>query len=116
MISFYDTPCYDDPLWKKVLKCFFKWLGILFLWFIGFIVFFLLLMTIPQPKYHYEYIDLDNNKGIAKECSYKFKEGKAGGQGSPVCTLADGTVKQVKEYKYIYEGEYKPIDEIFKGE
>lgn len=69
-------------------------------------------MTMPTIKYHYEYVDLDNNKGIAKECSYKFKEGRAGGQGSPVCELEDGTVRQVKEYKYIYDGEYKPIDDL----
>ena len=67
-----------------------------------------------ENKYHYEYIDLDNNNGIAKECSYKSKEYKSGGQGSTVCELEDGTIKQVKEYKYIYDGKYIPIKEIFE--
>lgn len=49
----------------------------------------------------YEYIDLDGNKGLAKECSYKFKENYSGGQGSPVCILEDETVIQVKQYKLI---------------
>ena len=28
--------------------------------------------------------------------------------------LEDGTIKQVKEYKYIYDGKYIPIKEIFE--
>ena len=59
---------------------------------------------------YYEYIDLDNNKGVAKYCSYKFKEryiilgGGSGGQGSPICELEDGTILQVKQYKE-YQGQ-----------
>lgn len=102
---------YYEEKWYIVLL---KWLGTLFLGFIVFIVFGLLLMTIPQNEYHYEYIDLDNNNGIAKECSYKFEGYKKGGQGSPVCILEDGTVKQVKEYKYIYEKTIVPIKDLFK--
>ena len=74
---------------------------------------FLLISCIPETRYHYEYIDIDNNKGIARECSYKFVGHKSGGQGSPVCELYDGTIKQVKEYKAIYDGTYQPIDEYF---
>lgn len=85
---------------------------------IGFtwILFTFIYMCFPQEKYHYEYIDLDNNKGIALECSYKFKGYKRGGQGSPICELDDGSIKQVKEYKHIYDGQYIPIKEIIKGE
>lgn len=92
----------------------FKWLRMLFLGFTFFIMFGLLCMCFPQNKYHYEYVDLDNNNGVAKECSYKFEKYKSGGQGSPVCELEDGTIKQVKEYKYIYDGKYIPIKEIFE--
>ena len=63
--------------------------------------------TTPQAFYilggYYEYIDLDNDKGKARYCSYKFEHIKAGGQGSPVCELYDGTIIQVKQYKYIKE-------------
>ena len=93
---------------------FLKWVGTIILGCIAFIIFGLLCLCFPQNKYHYEYIDLDNNNGIAKECSYKFKEYKSGGQGSIVCELEDGTIKQVKEYKYIYDGKYIPIKEIFE--
>lgn len=93
---------------------FLKWLGTMFLALIVLIVVLLIFMCFPQIQYHYEYIDLDDNKGIAKECSYKFEEIHRGGQGSPVCELEDGTIKQVKEYKYIYDGRVVPIKEIFK--
>ena len=72
-----------------------------FLVFIGFIMLILLMMCVPQEKY----------KGIAEVCSYKFEETRAGGQGSPVCTLYDGTIKQVKEYKKFYDGKIAPIRE-----
>lgn len=91
-----------------------KWIGLLFLSFIIIIIIFVSILSIPQNKYHYEYIDLDNNKGIAKECSYKFYSNRVGGQGSPVCELTDGTIKQVKEYKCIYEERIVPIKEIWK--
>ena len=93
---------------------FLKWIGTIILGCIAFIIFGLLCLCFPQNKYHYEYLDLDNNNGIAKECSYKFEEYKSGGQGSTVCELEDGTIKQVKEYKYIYDGKYIPIKEIFE--
>ena len=93
---------------------FLKWVGTIILGCIAFIIFGLLCLCFPQNKYHYEYIDLDNNNGIAKECSYKFEEYKSDGQGSTVCELEDGTIKQVKEYKYIYDGKYIPIKEIFE--
>ena len=93
---------------------FLKWIGTIILVCIAFIIFGLLCMCFPQNKYHYEYLDLDNNKGIAKDCSYKLEEYKSGGQGSTVCELEDGTIKQVKEYKYIYDGKYIPIKEIFE--
>ena len=93
---------------------FLKWIGTIILGCIAFIIFGLLCMCFPQTKFHYEYLDLDNNNGIAKECSYKFKEYKSGGQGSTVYELEDGTIKQVKEYKYIYDGKYIPIKEIFE--
>ena len=93
---------------------FLKWIGTIILGCIAFIIFGLLCLCSPQNKYHYEYLDLDNNNGIAKECSYKREEYKSGGQGSTVCELEDGTIKQVKEYKYIYDGKYIPIKEIFE--
>ena len=93
---------------------FLKWIGTIILGCIAFIIFGFICMCFPQTKYHYEYLDLDNNNGIAKECSYKFEEYKSDGQGSTVCELEDGTIKQVKEYKYIYDGKYIPIKEIFE--
>lgn len=101
---------YEEKWYITILK----WVGLMFLVFICLIILGLIISCFPQTKYHYEYIDLDNNKGVAKECSYKFKEMRRGGQGNPVCELADGTIKQVKEYKYIYDGEYIPIKEIFE--
>ena len=90
-----------------------KWLleKILYIvsWFIMFIIVVLIMMSIPITKHHYEYIDIDNNEGIAKECSYKFTGYKKGGQGSPVCELYDGTIIQVKQYKYIKDSECVPL-------
>lgn len=100
---------------KNLLLSFLELLGMAFLAFIGFIILILLMMCVPQEKYHYEYIDLDNNKGTAEECSYKFEEYRSGGQGSPVCVLYDGTVKQVKEYKWIYDDKVIPIRDLFKN-
>lgn len=65
------------------------------------IIVFIAVWGDTSEKYYYEYIDLDNNKGIAVDCSYKFVQGKAGGQGSPVCILPEGTVIQVKQYTKI---------------
>ena len=93
---------------------FLKWIGTIILGCIVFVMVVLINMCSPQNKYHYEFIDLDNNSGVAKECSYKFKTYRSGGQGSPVCELEDGTIKQVKEYKYVYDGEYIQIKEIFE--
>lgn len=93
-----------------------KWLGLLILGFIGFIILCLIILCIPQTKYHYEYIDLDNNNGIAKECSYRFNNTFSGGQGSPICELEDETIKQVKEYKYIFDGKEVPIKELLEKE
>ena len=45
------------------------------------------------PINYYEYVDLADNKGIAKTCeSYK---------GGLLCKLEDETVVQVKQYKAI---------------
>lgn len=104
---------YYKEKWYIILL---KWLGLMFLAFICLIILGLIISCFPQTQYHYEYIDLDNNKGVAKECSYKFEEIHRGGQGSPVCELEDGTIKQVKKYKYIYDGKVVPIKEIFKEE
>lgn len=101
---------YEEKWYITILK----WLGTLFLGIVFFIIFGLFCMCFPQAKYHYEFIDLDNDSGIAKECSYRFEDIARGGQGSPVCELEDGTIKQVKEYKYIYDGKYIPIKEIFE--
>lgn len=95
-----------------ILEC----IGVYLLGLVVLAVLALLLMCMPEEVYHYEYIDLDDVKGIAKECSYKFENSKNGGQGSPVCVLEDGTVKQVKEYKYIYEKTIVPIKEIIGGD
>ena len=103
----------DEEKWYIIIL---KWLGSIFLTFICLIILGLIISCFPKKQYHYEYIDLDNNKGVAKECSYKFEGYKKGGQGSPVCELEDGTVKQVKEYKYIYDGKVVPIKEVFKEE
>ena len=107
MFNYYEKKWYITIL---------NWLGLMFLAFICLIILGLIISCFPQIQYHYEYIDLDNNKGVAKECSYKFEEMRRGGQGSPVCELEDGTIKQVKEYKYIYDGKVVPIKEIFKEE
>ncbi len=107
MFNYYEEKWYITML---------KWLGLMFLAFICLIILGLIISCSPQTQYHYEYIDLDNNKDVAKECSYKFEGYKRGGQGSPVCELEDGTIKQVKEYKYIYDGKVVPIKEIFKKE
>lgn len=93
-----------------------KLICVYLLGFVALVVIVLILMCFPQEVYHYEYIDLDNIKGVAKECSYKFENSYNGGQGSPVCELSDGTVKQVKEYKYIYEKTIVPIKEIIGGD
>ena len=103
---------YDEKWYITILK----WLGFIFLAFICLIILGLIISCFPQTQYHYEYTDLDNNIGIAIECSYKFEKYAKGGQGSPVCELEDGTIKQVKEYKYIYDGKVVPIKEIFKEE
>ena len=89
-----------------------KWVGIIFLSIIIIIGFFFIVMFFPEERRYYAYTDLDNNKGIAIECSYWFAGYKRGGQGSPVCELEDGTVIQVKQYKLIKVEEYVPIKEI----
>ena len=66
------------------------------------LIIFIIALKQPAYSYHYEYVDLDNNKGTAVRCSYMSTNYK-GGQGSPVCELQDGTVKLVKEYKLISE-------------
>ena len=104
MIDYY----YEEKWYITLLK----FLGLMFLGFICLIILGLIISCFPQTQYHYEYTDLDNNKGVAKNCSYKFEGYKRGGQGSPVCELDDGTVKQVKEYKYIFDGKYVPIKEM----
>jgi hypothetical protein len=103
---------YEEKWYITILK----WLGSIFLAFICLIILGLIISCFPKKQYHYEYIDLDNNNGIAKNCSYKFENIGRGGQGSPICELEDGTVKQVKEYKYIFDGKAVPIKEIFKEE
>lgn len=65
------------PKWYELIL---KLLGTLFLGFIALMICGCFLLSIPQDEYHYEYIDLDNNKGIAKGCSYKFTKGRAGGK------------------------------------
>lgn len=62
----------------------------------------ILTMGVSVNHDYYQYMDLDGNTGIAKECSYRVYGYKAGGQGSPICELEDGTIKQVKEYKKYY--------------
>ena len=48
---------------------------------------------LEEPINYYEYVDLADNKGIAKTCeSYK---------GGLLCKLEDDTVVQVKQYKAI---------------
>lgn len=95
-----------------ILEC----IGVYLLGLVVLTILALLLLCMPEEVYHYDYIDLDNIKGIAKECSYKFENINKGGQGSPVCELNDGTIKQVKEYKYIYEKTVIPIKKIIGGD
>lgn len=45
---------------------FLKWIGTTILGCIAFVIFALIYMCFPQNKYHYEYVDLDNNNGVAK--------------------------------------------------
>ena len=54
-------------------------------------------------KTYYNYVDLDNNEGIAYECKYTDKSYKSGGMGTPICILEDGTIIAVKQYKFIKE-------------
>ncbi|MBR4672061.1 MAG: hypothetical protein IKO78_02525 [Bacilli bacterium] len=73
---------------------------------VGFTILGIILILVIYSGLHYippkyEYIDLDNNKGIAKNCSYSFENAFSGGQGSPVCELEDGTILQVKQYKEV---------------
>ena len=96
---------------SKILKIFFTI-------FIGcFIVFILIFvgMFSPSIKSYYEYVDFDNNRGIAEQCFYKSRKGLDGGQGSPICRLEDDTIKLVKEYKYIEEKGLSPIEELKLG-
>lgn len=78
-----------------------KYIKILLLIIINPII-FIIALNQPTYSYHYEYVDLDNNKGVAVRCSYMSTHYTAG-QGSPVCELQNGTVKLVKEYKLISE-------------
>ena len=50
----------------------------------------LVILAIVNENCNYEYIDADNNVAVAKYChsQYNFE-----------CTLEDGTIKLVKEYK-----------------
>ena len=96
--------------WLEILM----WIIKMIVSFIGICLVFLLIMCVPHTEYHYDYIDLDNIKGTAKECSYEFDTVFSGGQGSPVCELSDGTIKQVKEYKYVYERTIAPITDLLK--
>lgn len=100
----YDTEEFLGYIVKTFISCF-----LLLICF--FILMFVLSGFEPREIYHYEYIDLDNNKGIASSCSYKFKAGKAGGQGSPVCILKDGTTLQVKQYKRIVTDTCVPFED-----
>ena len=69
-------------------------------------VFFIICALIGSqyaPKYQYEYIDIDNNKGFAKACQFTDKSNlhRSGGQGTPICQLKDGTIIVVKQYKKV---------------
>lgn len=70
-----------------------------------FTVFSIIIILKYENRYnrYYEYVDLDNNEGIATYCSYSDKGVRSGGQGTPVCKLSDGTIVTVKRYKYIKE-------------
>lgn len=60
-------------------------------------VIFSFILVLKQPKYrqYYEYVDLDNNIGVASECSSY--------NGNLVCKLEDSTIKLVKECKLVKE-------------
>lgn len=60
-------------------------------------VIFSFILVLKQPKYrqYYEYVDFDNNTGVASECSYS--------NGNLICKLEDGTIKLVKECKLVKE-------------
>ena len=60
-------------------------------------VIFSFILVLKQPKYrqYYEYVDLDNNMGVASKCSSY--------SGNLVCKLEDGTIKLVKECKLVKE-------------
>lgn len=66
-----------------------------------FVLFVFIICIIRIEVSSYEYVDLDDNKGLAKKCFFETYRYHAGGQGSPVCILEDGTVIQVKQYKLI---------------
>ena len=83
--------------------------------FIGSVLIFIGMFS-PSIKSYYEYVDFDNNKGIAERCFYESHSGLGGGQGSPICRLEDGTIKLVKEYKYVEEKDLSPIEKLRLGE
>lgn len=60
-------------------------------------VIFSFILVLKQPKYeqYYEYVDLDNNTGVASKCSSY--------SGNLVCKLEDDTIKLVKECKLVKE-------------
>lgn len=53
----------------------------------------------PKEKY-YEYIDFQDEWGIATKCFYKSNDGQI---GTPICITKDGTVILVKLYKDMTE-------------
>ena len=73
------------------------------------IVFIVCIIRIEVSSY--EYVDLDDNKGLAKKCFFETYRYHAGGQGSPVCILEE--YNQSLEYDYTLE-EIESIED--KGE
>ena len=84
-----------------------KWIvTIILLILFGYLIIGSLIDIIQNPmNRHYEYIDLDNNKGIAEYCQYGATNNyyRNISIGNMICKLKDGTVLQVKQYREIVE-------------
>lgn len=58
-----------------------------------FFIYIVFVVCFSEHNGTYKYTDLDNNTGVAIDCSYY--------RTAPICKLEDGTIIQVKNYKRI---------------
>ena len=67
--------------------------------FIVIIISLIIYSVLFGTKTEYEYLDFDNNRGIAEYCDNSDIRAFSGGKGVLSCNLKDGTVIMVKQYK-----------------